>query len=197
MFKTAMLVSALAISAPSLAQDMPASQETPPTTQTPPVSTPDPVPPTDPAAAPEAQAPTTAGRVPVDDAAVIPQDIPGAPVTAPAETATAPAEQTPATPAETAAAPTDPATPVTGASQIAAVVDTEFPTYDKNADSNLDKSEFGAWMVALKTASDPATKATDPATVKWVDGAFASADTDKSTAVSKAELTAYLSQGAE
>ena len=52
-------------------------------------------------------------------------------------------------------------------------------------------------MIALKKASDPSTKDTDPATKTWANGAFASADTDKSKKVTKEELTKYLSQGAE
>ncbi|MES2339879.1 MAG: EF-hand domain-containing protein [Pseudomonadota bacterium] len=196
MMKTAMLVSALAISAPALAQDQPAPGRQPMTTAPADAQTAPQTPPTAQTADPASTSTTAAQDAP----------IPGAPVTdtAPAEQATAPSPQTmPGTPPATqpaeqvAAAPTDPAAPVTGATQIAQVVNTEFPTYDKNSDTNLDKAEFGAWMVALRTASDPATKAGDPATVKWVDGAFASADTDRSKVVSKAELTAYLSQGAE
>ena len=76
------------------------------------------------------------------------------------------------------------------------MINSEFPSYDKNADGNLDKAEFGTWMVALKTASDPSTKPGDPATQTWVNGAFASADTDKSNVVTKEELTTYLSKGA-
>lgn len=143
MLKTAMLVSALALSAPAFAQEATVSQD---------------------------------GGA---NAAVAQS----APAAAPADA--------------TASTAVQPAAPVTGASQIAQVVNTEFPSYDKNADSNLDKAEFGAWMVALKTASDPSTKAADPATQTWIAGAFASADTDKSAVVSKDELTKYLSQGAE
>lgn len=206
MLKTAMLVSALAISAPALAQDKPAPKDNPTTAaQTPPVT--DPQTTTDPAmtTAQPAPAPTeamTPQTAPADTAPAAPQTIPGQPVTTPAPTpqsATPAAPTDPATSNETAMTPATPAAPAeaaTGATQVAQVVDTEFPTYDKNSDTNLDKKEFGAWMVALKTASDPATKATDPATVKWVSGAFASADTDKSGAVSKEELTKYLSQGA-
>jgi len=116
----------------------------------------------------------------------------------PAQTspATDPLTQTSPTTTPDSQAPTTQAAPVTGAQQIAQVIDSEFPTYDKDADGNLDKTEFGAWMVALKTASDPTTKADDPATSAWVNGAFASADTDKSALVSKGELTAYLSKSA-
>jgi hypothetical protein len=170
MLKTAMIVSALAISAPVLAQEAPV-QSAPQTTS-------------------PAQS-TSTGQ------SVTPAD-PNAPVAtavAPSADATVDPTAQPAAPAQTADAATA-ATPATGASQIAQVVDSEFPTYDKNADSNLDKAEFSAWMVALKSATDPSTKATDPATKTWVNGAFASADTDKSKSVSKAELTTYLSQGA-
>ncbi len=173
MLKTAMLVSALALAVPAFAQDQ-----------------------TKPAAVPQPTVPATPQAPVTDTPAQTPTTVAKATPTASATTEAAPAE--PATPAANASA----ATPATGevasgATQIAQVVNTEFPTYDKNADTNLDKAEFGAWMVALKTASDPATKAGDPATVKWIDGAFASADADKSKSVSKGELTKYLSQGAE
>jgi hypothetical protein len=50
-------------------------------------------------------------------------------------------------------------------------------------------------MVALKTASDPATKAESAATQKWVGAAFAQADTDKNRSLDKGEVTGFLSQG--
>ncbi|WP_380781861.1 EF-hand domain-containing protein [Sphingomonas sp. R86520] len=80
-------------------------------------------------------------------------------------------------------------------SQVAQVIDAEFPNYDKNADGKLNPAEFGAWMVALKSKTDPTTKATAPDTRKWVDAAFAQADADKNKSLSKAELTSFLSQG--
>jgi Ca2+-binding EF-hand superfamily protein len=83
--------------------------------------------------------------------------------------------------------------PVTGA-QVAQVVDAEFPGYDKNGDNLLSTSEFGAWMVALKTQSDPTTVAAAPETRKWVDGAFAQADADKNKMLTKTELTRFLTQ---
>ncbi len=112
------------------------------------------------------------------------------PAATPAQSSTA------ATPADSSLAGKPAGTPVTGPAQIAQVVDTEFPTYDKNTDGNLDKGEFGTWMVALKTASDPTTKADAPATKTWVGTAFTSADKDKSNVVSKAELTSFLSKSA-
>lgn len=129
--------------------------------------------------------------------------------TAPAEVQTAPAaavdtaappadEPTTAAPAATPA-PTEQATtaqPATGG-QVAQIVETEFPTYDKNSDGKLDKAEFSAWMVALKSKADPSTDAKAQTTVAWVSGAFTQADADKNKGVSKPELTSFLSQGAE
>ncbi|MGE7207147.1 EF-hand domain-containing protein [Sphingomonas sp. NPDC019816] len=127
--------------------------------------------------------------------------------TAPAQTTPAAPQSAPATmaePAQAAAPAADPAAPAQAApegqvqatgSQIAQVVDTQFPTYDKDGDGQLSKAEFTQWMVALKSQSDPSTKADAPATKKWVGTAFAQADTDKSKKVSKDELTGFLSQG--
>lgn len=128
--------------------------------------------------------------------------------TAPAQTTTAEPQSAPATTADPAQAATpaaDPTAPTQAApaegqvqatgSQIAQVVDTQFPTYDKDGDGQLSKAEFTQWMVALKSQTDPSTKAEAPATKKWVGTAFAQADTDKSKKVSKTELTGFLSQG--
>ena len=95
-----------------------------------------------------------------------------------------------AAPAQDAVAAAQPA----AATQVADVVTKEFPSYDKNGDGNLSAKEFDTWMVALKTASDPSTKATAPATKTWLNQAFAQADTDKNKKVSQTELTGFLSQ---
>jgi hypothetical protein len=121
---------------------------------------------------------------------------PATPAPAPAAPpAAAPAPAAPAAPmAEPApAAPAAAAEPGPGA-QIADVVNKEFPSYDKNSDGKLSKAEFGAWMFALRKASDPSLK-DDAANKTYVAGAFATADTDKSKTVSKDELTNYLVQG--
>lgn len=177
MLKTIFLAGAMMVTVPAIAQDMPQETSPAPTTAT-----------TQDNTVPSQQVPATQGA-PITGTPVTEQAATAATPTDPAAT-TAPAETAATTPA------TDAATPASGSTQIAQVVSTEFPTYDKNADKALDKSEFGQWMVALKSASDPSTKPTDPATKKWVDGAFASADTDKSKSVSQTELTSYLSQGA-
>ncbi len=106
----------------------------------------------------------------------------------PAESVATVQDSTAATPAVAAAQPA-------AATQVAAVVSKEFPSYDKNKDGVLSATEFDAWMVALKMASDPATTANAPATRTWLTQAFAQADTDKNRKVSKAELTGFLSQG--
>jgi Ca2+-binding EF-hand superfamily protein len=121
-----------------------------------------------------------------------------------AQPQTTPAPTDPAAPAPNAqaapAAPADPATaaaqpaPANGGDQVAAVVGKEFPTYDKDANGSLSKTEFTAWMLALKSASDPSVKAEDPKTKTWMTQAFTQADTDKSKSVSKDELTNFLSQ---
>jgi EF hand len=98
---------------------------------------------------------------------------------------------------------TAPASPAQGpapspANSIASIVDTEFPAYDANNDGQLDKAEFARWMVALKDQEMKSTgKVLTPAEVSaWADGAFNTADTDKSISVSKPELITYLSGGA-
>ena len=98
---------------------------------------------------------------------------------------------TPQTPATQAA-------PATTASAIASIVDSEFAAYDVNKDGQLDQTEFSRWMVALKDQEMKSTGTTLPADklTAWVNGAFTTADKDKSISVSKPELIAYLSNGA-
>lgn len=193
MLKHILLASAMTISVPVLAQDKPADQQVAPTTQAAPATT---APATADAAAPQTASPVDQAMSSVTPAAdqtaqaAPPQADPKA---APAQTAQAtPAQADPAAaPAQTASAQ-----PATKADQIAQVVSTEFPTYDKDSNGTLNETEFSSWMVALKTASDPTTKAESAATKTWVDQAFASADTDKNKSLSKTELTGFLSKGA-
>jgi len=116
----------------------------------------------------------------------------------PPSDATQPAQQTaqpaPAAQDATAAAPaaTQPATTV---SQVAQVVQTEFPGYDKDKSGALSKTEFSEWMGALRKASDATFNPASPEATSWSNQAFAAADTDKNGAVSQAELTAFLGKG--
>ena len=91
-----------------------------------------------------------------------------------------------------------PASPASQTESVAAIVDSEFPAYDANNDGQLDKAEFSRWMVALKDQEMKTTgQALAPAEITaWADGAFATADADKSVTVSKPELISYLSRGA-
>lgn len=119
-----------------------------------------------------------------------------------AATPAAPAAPAGAQPADPAAVgqPAQPqaATPSNPANTVATIVDTEFPAYDANNDGNLDKAEFSRWMVALKDQEMKATGKTLPPeqVTAWATGAFATADADKSTTVSKPELVTFLSGGA-
>jgi hypothetical protein len=101
----------------------------------------------------------------------------------------------PATTAPSAPESTPTAAVATDGAQVAQAVETQFGSYDANGDGKLSRTEFAAWMVALKTASDPATKAESAATQKWVGAAFAQADTDKNRSLDKGEVTGFLSQG--
>jgi len=75
--------------------------------------------------------------------------------------------------------------------QVAAILDSEFPTYDKDKSGSLNKAEFASWMDTLKAKADPSAKP-DKA---WNDAAFKKADSDKSASVTKAELASFLSSG--
>ena len=104
----------------------------------------------------------------------------------------------PTSPAAPQPAAPQTASPATTPDSIASIVDAEFPAYDANKDSQLDQSEFGRWMTALKDQEMKSTGnviAADQLTT-WVNGAFSTADKDKSANVSKAELITYLSRGA-
>jgi len=166
MSKSILLAGAVMISVPVLAQEAPA-QETPP------------APAEQPAQPAEARAPAEQ----------------------PAETAQQPQEATPAAPAEQPAQAAEQAAPAQGqqpanATQIAAVVDQGFPTYDKDADGSLKAEEFSSWMVALRSASEPAFKGESAADKQWLSAALAQADKDKSGGVNKEELKTFLTPAA-
>lgn len=113
--------------------------------------------------------------------------------TPPADPATqAPEAAAPAAPADSAtqAAPAENAAPA--ATQVAQVVDTDFPAYDKDKNGELSQEEFGEWMTKLRSAT-PGQATAEADTKAWAGAAFAQADTDKSKSVSKAELTTFLS----
>lgn len=181
MLKHVLLASAFLISTPVLAQDQPQTNPGQPDTNASPAQ---------PQTAPVPQAPSATDPTPQTTPAptsAVPAT-PPAPTTADAQPQTAPAPNAP--PADAQAA--NPAPSGQGA-QVAEVVNGEFGTYDKNKNGSLSKTEFGAWMTALRTKADPSVK-DDAANKSWVAQAFTQADTDKSKSVSKDELTNFLSQ---
>lgn len=111
---------------------------------------------------------------------------------------TPPPSEVPATEAPPSEAPMDTPTDTEPAAsaQVAQVVESEFPTYDSNADGQLSDSEFAAWMKKLRVASDPSLDPESQAVRDWAAQAFAAADVDQSAGVSKSELTNFLSRGA-
>ncbi|ABF52786.1 calcium-binding protein [Sphingopyxis alaskensis] len=117
---------------------------------------------------------------------------PTAPAPMPDTTAPAPAPDASTPPAASEAAPSGTAaTPA----QIAQIVDREFPTYDGDGNGDLNEAEFAAWMKKLRAATDPSADPESAAVKAWIGQAHAAADADRSGAVSKAELTAFLSRG--
>ncbi len=200
MLKYVLLGSAMAIATPAIAQEaatttptQPMAAETQAMPAEEPVTTEDQTAKADEKAA-ETAATRTTESAPVETATMpqaAPPTDPAAPMTAaPAQSAqadpAAPAMQ-PA-PAQSAQAPA--AAQPAGGDQVASIVNSEFGSYDKDQNGTLDKMEFAAWMDALKAkAPDGAGK---PSDAKWNEAAFAQADTDKSTTVTKQELTGFL-----
>lgn len=127
-------------------------------------------------------APTTA----TEPATAPDTTMPAEPAPAPAPDASAPPAATEAAPAAAAATPT----------QIAQIVEKEFPTYDADANGDLNNAEFASWMKKLRAATEPSVDPESADVKTWIGQAFAAADGDKSGAVNKTELTGFLSRGA-
>ena len=71
------------------------------------------------------------------------------------------------------------------------IIESEFPTYDKDGNGSLARTEFDTWLTALKEKSGDTTM--NPADkTSWLKTAFTTADKDKSKGVSLGELTEYL-----
>lgn len=127
------------------------------------------------------------------------QVAPAGPQAAPADPSIAATQAAPATqpdPATQTAQTTAEAGQPASGTQIAQIVEAEFPKYDKDGKGQLTEKQFGEWMVALRSASEPGVTADKPEVKSWIKQAFAQADKDKSKAVTKAELTSFLSQSA-
>ncbi|MGW8191708.1 EF-hand domain-containing protein [Sphingomonas hankookensis] len=136
---------------------------------------------------------------PAQTTAPVTQAAPAAPATTPADPSVAATQAAPATqpdPATQTAQTTAEAGQPASGTQIAQIVEAEFPKYDKDGKGQLTEKQFGEWMVALRSASEPGVTADKPEVKSWIKQAFAQADKDKSKAVSKAELTSFLTQSA-
>lgn len=184
MLKSILLAGAVMISAPVLAQETPAQETTPPAQEqaTPPA-----------AEEPAAPAETPAPAEQPAETAQQPQE--ATPAEQPAQTAQEPAPAT-EQPAQTAQQPAQSGQQPANATQIAQVVDQGFPTYDKDADGSLKAEEFNSWMVALRSASEPAFNGQSAADKDWLTRALAAADADKSGGVNKEELKTFLAPAA-
>ncbi len=127
------------------------------------------------------------------------QAAPATPQAAPADPSIAATQAAPATqpdPATQTAQTTAEAGQPASGTQIAQIVEAEFPKYDKDGKGQLNEKQFGEWMVALRSASEPGVTADKPEVKSWIKQAFAQADKDKSRAVTKAELTSFLTASA-
>jgi hypothetical protein len=105
---------------------------------------------------------------------------------------TAPADPAPAT--ASAPAEADATAAANNATQVAALVDKDFPTYDADKSGQLDKAEFSKWVLMLKDAELKASGKTMAQTdlAAWASAAFTSADSDKSATITKTELGKFL-----
>ena len=182
MLKTMLLLGAAAISFPALAQEQPVDTAAPPASQP--------------------SEPVTEATDPVPDAAPpapAPMNPPAAESVPPAgETA---AQPTPAPAPETTSPPAAEPAPPTGetaatSTQVAQIIDREFPTYDADSSGELSETEFAGWMKKLRAANEPTVDVESAEVQTWISQAWSAADTDKNGAVSKEELTAFLSKGA-
>lgn len=210
MLKAVLLATSMLVAAPAFAQDKPATETKPAEQQAAPkAETPKPATP----ATTDDAAPGTQGSGTVEEApAATPapateaaQPTPGQPAQ-PAQPGTQPAQ--PAQPAQPTqptpeavpggasgagtASAQPPAQPAATQDQVAQAVSRDFGSYDKDSNGMLSDVEFGAWMSALRKASEPAFVPGSPDANVWLGQAFAAADADKSKAINQAELTNFL-----
>lgn len=116
---------------------------------------------------------------------------PQAPQSAPSDTPTDTAMDKPATGAQT----TEPATG-NKAENVQRVVEAEFGSYDLDKSGDLSESEFNIWVGKLYqqslSAQGKSAAQEGPQTETWLKNAFAKADVDKNTMISKTELQTFL-----
>lgn len=101
-----------------------------------------------------------------------------------------------APPAGDVAARSAPSGTAATATQIGQIVGREFASYDADKSNDLNQAEFAAWMKKLRAATEPSVDPESEQVKTWIGQAWTIADADKSGAVSKEELTGFLSRGA-
>lgn len=126
-----------------------------------------------PAFAQQADTPKPTAPTSAPGAAIVPETL---------DQSTADKKDSPKDKAEVAAA-------AAGTDHVSTIVDAEFASYDKDGSGTLEKAEFIAWMDAMKARAPERKK---PGSDTWNNAAFAQADKDKSTSLSKDELTGFL-----
>lgn len=119
-----------------------------------------------------------------------------APATQPAMPGTQPAPSDRPLPGAGASAAPPPAAeaaqPTPRPDPAALPVDAQFARYDANGDGALDKSEYGGWLAALRTAKEADFKADALESRQWIESSFAAADADRDQKVSREELRSFL-----
>lgn len=87
-------------------------------------------------------------------------------------------------------------TPTNSAEAVQALVDQEFANYDADGSGDLNKREFATWMTKLRTdtiaAQGQAGEVSSTEMEQWTEGAFAAADIDQSSTVTKPEISDFL-----
>lgn len=112
----------------------------------------------------------------------------------PSTTAPTPMPESAPPAGEATAQPEASGTPATSA-QVAQIVNSEFASYDADKSNDLNQAEFSAWMKKLRTATEPSVDPESEQVKTWIGQAWTAADADKSGAVSKEELTGFLTRG--
>ncbi len=170
-----------------------------PTTSDPASAAPAPAEPAAPAAQPTPAQPDTTA-IPASEPAASPRANagPAEPATQTAQPGSPPAEPTSTAPAPAQQAQAEPAQPASGATQVAAFVDSQFPALDADKDGALTTTEFEGWITRLKTAElEQAGKPVNAQEVKtYAQNALRTADKDSDKKVSKAEATQFFSGAA-
>ncbi|WP_010545689.1 EF-hand domain-containing protein [Sphingomonas elodea] len=109
------------------------------------------------------------------------------------QTAPAPQER-PAPPATSAAPPAaaEATQPTPRPDPAGLPVQTQFAQADANGDGSLDRTEFAAWLVAVRTAKEAGFGAEKPEARDWIERSFGATDADHDRKITREEWTRFL-----